>query len=362
VTKQSRYHDVMTRHQIYVECVKLGIAASFNAFASKLVALIRRRLNNLNVTSLDQLTKVQLQLLIRQIHSDQLGIYNEYIVAAHEQLRDFAFADLAVTKFVFKYLQAEDSSEQLPTIPDKTKEDDTLGKVIGAGLFGLALLAGSGAGNTRLWAIITNSPLPANGAMPMQFLSGSTVSAMASVESEIRKGYANRSKVADVVNTIVGTTSKNNQDGVIARVFNQQSAVINTLAQHATSVVKAATMSSYFDYYFWSSIIDGKTTVICQERDGNRYRFGEGPLPPAHIGCRSDIVPSVGTDSESPNYTWYNWLKSQPSAFLSDILSPSKLQALESGKLRAKDVPKFEDATPITISQFAQKLSLILNP
>lgn len=355
-----RYYDALTRHQIYVECVKLGIAAGFGAFVAQLITRIRLVLISLNITTLDQLSKVQLQLLIRKIHSEQLAVYNQYIQATHDQIKDFAFVDLAVTKFAFKYLQAQDNDTTLPEIPSEPKENDSLAETIGTGLFGLAAIAGTHAGNARLWALILNAPLPANGINPMNFLSGSTVSAMASLESEIRKGYANRSKVTDVITKIVGTTAANNQDGVIARVASQQNAVVNTLVQHVTSIVRAATMSTYFDFYIWSSVIDGHTTQICLDRNGNHYRFGEGPLPPAHIGCRSDIWPAVGTDD--PPASYYAWLKSQPQAFLADILSPVKLQALTSGKLRAKDMPKFDDASAMTIAQFSKKLPLILNP
>jgi SPP1 gp7 family putative phage head morphogenesis protein len=354
-----RYHDVLTRHQIYVECVKLGIAASFNAFAAKLILLIRVKLAALSVKTLDQLTKAELNALIRDIHAEQAKLYAAYGNSTLSLLQSFADEDMAMTKFLFAYLDAEGKGESLQ-VPDKAPKEDSDAGMIGSGLFGLLLLAGSKAGSDRLWTTITNAVLPANGVAPLSFLNGSVTSAMASVESEIRKGFANRAPVGNVITTIVGTTARNNQDGVIARVYTQQNAVTNTLVQHVSSIVQAAVMSAYFDRYIWSSVIDGKTTQICLDRNGNVYVFGEGPIPPAHIGCRSDIVPDIGADD--PPESYFAFLKSQPQAFLSDILAPSKLAALQNGKLRAKDIPRFDDAKPITLDAFATKLPLILNP
>ena len=363
-----RYYDVLTRHQIYVECVKLGIAANFNVYATKLAKLVRMNLAALHVKTLDGLTKAQLNQLIRDIHSDQVDTYKEYAIALLALLRFFAETDMRQTKYLFQYLYDEanpDNSSESSNVADVPElapslQGMALGGAIGSGLFGLALLAGTKAAEDRLWLTIVNAPLPANGVLPLNFLNGSITSAMASVEAEVRKGYANRSTVSAVVDTIVGTQNVNFQNGVLARVYRQQSAVTDTIIQHITSTVKAAVMSVQFDSYVWTSVIDGKTTQVCLDRNGNVYVFGAGPLPPAHIGCRSDIVPSVGTDDAPPSY--FAWLQSQPTPFLSDILPTSKFDSLQSGKLRAKDMPKFDEARPIGISEFAKKTRLILNP
>lgn len=357
-TSQQRYYDVLTRHQIYVECVKLGIAASFNVYAAKIAKLVRIRLAVLHVKTLDQLTKAQLTQLIRDIHNDQTATYKEYAIALLALLRFFAETDMRQAKYLFQYLHEDSGADVPPVAPVLV----ALTGGIGSGLFGQALLSATKAGEDRLWLTIVNAPLPANGVLPLNFLNGSLTSAMASVESEVRKGFANRSAVGEVINTITGTASVNFKDGVLARVYRQQAAVVDTLIQHADSIVKAATMSTFFDSYVWSSVIDGKTTAICISRNGNVYVFGEGPLPPAHIGCRSDIVPSVGTEDNAPPPSYFNWLQNQPSPFLSDILPAGKLDSLRSGKLRAKDMPKFDEAQPISIDQFSKKLPLILNP
>ncbi|MEC1780068.1 minor capsid protein [Schinkia azotoformans] len=44
----------------------------------------------------------------------------------------------------------------------------------------------------------------------------------------------------------------------------------------------------------WDSTLDGKTSKICQSRDGMRWNKNDDyPIPPAHPNCRSAIVPVV---------------------------------------------------------------------
>lgn len=45
--------------------------------------------------------------------------------------------------------------------------------------------------------------------------------------------------------------------------------------------------------YQWVSTMDSRTSDICQNLHGRVFAIGQGPLPPAHINCRSTIVPVV---------------------------------------------------------------------
>jgi len=41
--------------------------------------------------------------------------------------------------------------------------------------------------------------------------------------------------------------------------------------------------------YVYVAVLDFRTTAICQSLDGERFKFGKGPRPPQHFGCRSRI-------------------------------------------------------------------------
>lgn len=48
--------------------------------------------------------------------------------------------------------------------------------------------------------------------------------------------------------------------------------------------------------YRWLSSIDNRTSDICSNLNGQVFPIGRGPLPPAHVNCRSTIVPVTELD------------------------------------------------------------------
>ena len=42
--------------------------------------------------------------------------------------------------------------------------------------------------------------------------------------------------------------------------------------------------------YRYRAVLDLKTTAICQSLDGRVFKFGKGPEPPQHFGCRSRVT------------------------------------------------------------------------
>lgn len=362
----ARLVDVLTRHQIYLEGVKVWQSGQFNSVMRELAAELRSLLSGVRYKTLDGLTKAELTALLVKLRSVQNRIYSRYTQELEKQLIAFMTAELAVTKAIFSRIgaeseieESEDDSKRLPEIPKVPEVDAEMPDSEETSLFGIFVLSGTAAALVRLWSLIRNQPIPANGALPMDFVHSATASAKVAVENTIRKGFANRSEISAVIGELLGTPDVMHRNGVLNRVFNQHSAVADTLIQHVSSIVQASVSSHYFSQYIWNSVIDGVTTQICRERNGNIYRYGEGPLPPAHIRCRSSVAPLVGNDT--PPESYYAWLKAQPEDVLRDILGDKKTADLLSGKLRAKDLPKFDDEKPISIDQFLRKLALILS-
>ena len=52
------------------------------------------------------------------------------------------------------------------------------------------------------------------------------------------------------------------------------------------------------DSYRYRAVLDLQTTPICQSLDGKVFKFGKGPQPPQHFGCRSTIVFVTKTEAE----------------------------------------------------------------
>lgn len=113
-------------------------------------------------------------------------------------------------------------------------------------------------------------------------------------------------------------------------------ALIRTSNTHIAASVAEATYEANADIIEgveWVSILDSRTTDICRARDGQRYKVGEGPRPPAHIGCRSTTIPVlIGT--EPPAREKYpDWLKRQPDAVQDDILGPTRARLFREGRM-----------------------------
>lgn len=365
-----RLHDVITRHQIFLEGVKLYQTQQFNAVVSELAKELRILLSGVRYSTLDELSKSELLSLIASLRTIQNRIYSKYAADLENSLQAFMRTDLGMAKAIYARMSAEitfdESDEETPEPPPVIESIDPEAEILeeeidkdALPLIPLALLVGTAASLAKLWTLIVGQPLPANGAKPLDFLKASILSSKVSVENAIRMGYANRSKVSDVLAQIVGTEAARNKDGVLNRIFVQSSAVTSTIIQHVSAQVQAGIASTYFSRYQWISVIDGQTTLVCKSRNGKVYRYGEGPLPPAHINCRSSVAPFVGNDDVPPE-TFYSWLVKQPAAVQNEILGKSKAQALRSGKLRAKDLPKFDDAKPISNDEFASKIDSIL--
>ena len=134
---------------------------------------------------------------------------------------------------------------------------------------------------------------------------------------------------------------------------------IRTANSHISSVAAQETYKANDDIverYEWLSVLDSRTTPICQSLDGNRYTVGNGPMPPAHFGCRSTTYPILKGLKPRKRETYSTWIKRQPAAAQNDILGPNRAQMLREGA----DVSQFVDLTGklYTLEQLRKKSGL----
>jgi len=145
----------------------------------------------------------------------------------------------------------------------------------------------------------------------------------------------------------------------------QVDALVRTTVNHTASVARGVVMRDnpdLVDEYRWVSTLDSGTTLICGSRDGETYAVGQGPMPPAHWGCRSVTIPivkpefslaggldagrpAVGADGVQDVYsrtTYAGWLKKQPAEFVDEALGPERSKLFRSGALR---LDQFVDPT-----------------
>lgn len=135
----------------------------------------------------------------------------------------------------------------------------------------------------------------------------------------------------------------------------QVTAVVRTAVTHTSTAVRDELYSENTDLIKgvrWVSTLDGRTTLICMGLDGKVYKVGEGPRPPAHIGCRSTTTPELkslrelgfkGQFSEATRasmngqtaerMTYPQWLRTQTKEQQNKILGPSRARLWRGNRL-----------------------------
>ena len=186
------------------------------------------------------------------------------------------------------------------------------------------------------------------------------MSAQVGVENTIRKAWTNGWTLQETIAELTGEDAKQGTSSQLQRVGVQAGAVTATALQHVAAVVGAGAISALFGWYIWLSVMDNKTSEICTSRNRKRYRFGQGPIPPAHIRCRSHIAPIVGIDDIAAE-TFYTWAVRQPADVQDDILGEDAADEMRSGKLKEKDLPKFESRQALTLDEFRRKINEVLS-
>ncbi|HBD10832.1 MAG TPA: hypothetical protein DCZ13_01720 [Porticoccaceae bacterium] len=145
----------------------------------------------------------------------------------------------------------------------------------------------------------------------------------------------------------------------------QVAALVSTITNHLAAKARERFFTintKVTDRYEWVSTLDSRTTFVCMSRDGEVYRHGEGPLPPAHWACRSTIIgrikpkfdlgldikstrPAVNEDGASRvsgKTTYAGWLKTQSKEFIDEALGVERSKLFRSGKIK---LDKFVDPT-----------------
>lgn len=361
LSENKRLFDLSTRIALYIEGVKAQQSGEFNLVLFELSETFKKLLGNVQYSTLDGLSKAQLNKLVLELRKSQSKIYSKYTEKLLKQLADFTAAALQVNRRVYasewnfshseddtiEILSDEDSAELISDI------DETENFVP---LFGLAALLGR---NEGIYKAGLNTPLSANGFYPIPFLKTFSNSAQASAENIIRKGWANQQTPNEVLIELIGNPNQPvGTSSQVKRIRNQASAVIETTFAHFASLAASAVQSALFGRYMWVSIIDDATTDICRERNGRIYEYGSGPIPPAHIRCRSHIRP-LSILNDKIDETYYNWMSSQPENIQVDFLGKKAAESLRNGLLKSKDLSKLA-AMPITIKGFLGKVGNIL--
>lgn len=298
--------DILVRHQIYLEGLKAGRSADFPQVLGRLDFALRQQLSLIQFENLGEANKTELNKLLVGLREAMRSVFNPWLRSLVTWLERFVVVE---AEAFGTYFETE-------------------------------------ANPAPIFAASKTEPMGANGLFWVPFLNGSATYAMTRIERLVASGYANRLTKTEVINSFLGTQARGFKDGIGRQLDNATSAAIATVMQHLSAQASATLAKKAFGSYEWVSVLDDVTTDICLSRDGNIYVYGAGPLPPAHVRCRSIIVPNYSR-AATPDLRFNMWANRQPASFLNDAFdgSPSA---------------RYEGSDPLSLEQYQAKRRFIL--
>jgi len=201
-----------------------------------------------------------------------------------------------------------------------------------------------------LFAAIETKPL--QGKLIKEWIDKLDADSYARIQDAVRIGLVEGQSYSDVVKRITGTKALQYTDGVMALNARQTQALVSTAMAHATNTARDEFYQNNNDLFSglqWVSTLDGRTTSICQARDGKIYPLDSGVRPPAHFRCRSAMVsvlkswqalgiknPDGRTRASmdgqvAQTETYQTWLQKQPHEFQDEVLGKQKAQMFRDG-------------------------------
>lgn len=229
----------------------------------------------------------------------------------------------------------------------------------------------------RLLAAVSNEPVTlVTGKIVKPFTLKTMVSLftdgkMKEVESIIRAGFIEGRPIQQIVRDIDRLFGK--------RAKRQMATLVRTATNHIASQARREFVQAnreLIEKEEWVSTLDGRTTLVCMGRDGEKYFVEEDPYPPAHFGCRSVRVPIIkpnysvfGTDRGtraskdgpvSADLTYAGFLRKQSSSFQDDVLGPERAKLFRSGRV---SIDRFTDdlGRTLTLDELRMREGLTLD-
>tara|TARA_R110001592_G_scaffold111372_5_gene308468 strand:- start:15715 stop:16782 length:1068 start_codon:yes stop_codon:yes gene_type:complete len=333
--------EIATKNAVMLERLKSGEVAKIEPFLQRIDRDLRLRLSR---DSLTEYSRRRLETLLTSIDAMLAKIQGEYTAQLMIDLAGIAEYEAAFEARSLDQILVNVSAA-VPTV-------------------------------AALSAAIEARPLSVTGASGGKLLSGFiedwSQAERNRVTGAIRQGYVQGETNQQIINRIRGTKRLKYSDGILAIIKRDAEAIVRTGIQHVASVARFETWNANSDVvtgYRWVATLDSRTSSTCRSLDGRVFKMGEGPLPPAHVRCRSstaaeldarfDFLKEGATRSSQDGYvpadeTYYSWLKRQPSDFQDVALGPTRAKLFRDGGLSAERFAELQlDRTfkPLTLEQ-----------
>jgi len=312
--------NIAIRYQVLLERLKAHEVNDFVKVFADIDKATRDVLNALAAEGIGQLTRKELTSLLSELRDTNQALLDKSVKGLNKQLEKLA-ADSA--HFEVKALQS------------------VVKAVIAAPAAGVA------------YANAIAQPVSATGQLLDVFIGDWSKGEVKRLNNIVQRAWGEGWTNQRLISSIRGTKALNYKDGIIATSRRNAEAIARTSIQHVASTSRQSVWEKNSDVviaYIWVSTLDTKTTPICRSLDKREFKFGQGPIPPVHINCRSTTAPKVdpalGLDfldkgatrsaengPVSADMSYYDWLKTQTPAFQKEALGATRAKLFRDGGL-----------------------------
>lgn len=309
--------DIGIRFQVYLEGLKKTNSKEYNKVMSLLYSTVTEQLNGREIS---ELSKTQLEKLIRIIKEEQGSNISDSVDTLINELQD-----LAVYAYEFE-AGAIVAGTSVDSVPEDVAVDE-------------------------IWKVATDRPLSVDGGLLDAWIDKLSETQLTSVENMLRRASAEGWSTRAMLQALRGTRANRYLDGLTYKLGRSNETIVRTVTQHISSTARQQVWMDNDDIisgYKWVSTLDNRTSSICRSLDGKKFDLDKGPLPPIHPNCRSVTVPilkdgiellskgatrSSATGSVPQTQTYYDWLKQQPAGFQDSVIGEERGLLLRNGGL-----------------------------
>lgn len=351
--------DIAARHQVYLERLKSGEIKKTDALFVRLDKDLREILLKLRLSDLSLVTAVEGAALVEDIRKKQVEAYTEHLDKLAGMLFDFHEFERK-----FELDAANEVTLDDVEVVEQAPEDDN----------GVPV---------ALWSRVQDAVTGGTGKTLAAYLGAWAAHEVGRGSNLVRVAIAEGWSITDLTVAFTGTRRNRYTDGLFGSARRNTATAIRTAIQHVSSATRSNVIARMLFRpkkglqkgalgYRWVSILDSTTSQICRSLDGRLFRFGKGPLPPAHPNCRSTIVADIyarflkraddtrlatgaqGAGKVNAELTYYQWLKTQPPAFQNDALGVTRAMLFRKGGLSATEFARFNldrNFEPLTLDE-----------
>lgn len=333
------------RHAVHLEGLKSEEVNQFAAFLKRIDKDLREQLTRNDLT---EFSRTRLEKQLASIRRSLNGIFSDYFDELAVNLNDLADYESQFEAESIANAVADESFESVIPAPEQVR------------------------------AAVFSSPLSVRGAdggkLLEPFIKDWARSDVNYLVNSIRQGFYEGQTNFEILRRIRGTKAKKYSDGALAVVERHAQAIVRTAVQHTASTARMQTwLKNGIKQYKWLATLDSRTSSICRTLDQEVYSIGKGPVPPAHINCRSTTLAQLPSkynyldegatraSKDGPvdsKLSYYEWLKTQDADFQDSVLGPARGKLFREGGLsinRFKDLQLDKNFKPLTLDEMRKK-------